>query len=265
MAAMPFAVPPQPTRRTIPFDYSFTFKLEGKPQRSVSATVMVSVEGAFVANGIGYGFVPLVEPVRFGGTRAEFQAPRGSPPFESGPVTLQEITFDAVLNLAAKRLNESQARLSGGIGAQTGAVLEAGFRFNPELVNQILLGNSFDPIDDSLLANLFELVAPPLDEVQFLYALSDEATGRAFQSEPILNTAGLGDAKGERPFRQFAVPITFAPRTRIKMDVTEIQQAKGSLYVSLHGYKVLGGEGTPTGAAAQPPAPAAGRRRRMRR
>lgn len=269
MAAMPFAVPTQTPRRTIPFDYSFFFKLEGKPQRNVSATVMVSVEASFVANGIGYGFVPQVEPVRFGGTRADFAAPALSTPVPSDailrssnlpPVTLGNIRLDSVLNLAARKLGESQARGEGGIGAQTAAVLEAGVRFNPEVVNQILLGGSFDPIDDSLLGNLFELVTPPLDEVQFLYALSDEGTGRSFQSEPILNTAGLGDAKGDRPFRQFAAPITFAPRTRVKMEVTELQQVKGSLYVSLHGYKVLGGEGTPTGVASE-----AERRRRMRR
>jgi len=87
------------------------------------------------------------------------------------------------------------------------------------------------------------------DLVLFLYALSDEGTGRSFQSEPLLNLAGLGIADGDRPFRHFAQPIIFAPRTTIRMDVTPKTDYVGELYVALHGYKVLGGPGTPTGRA----------------
>jgi hypothetical protein len=85
--------------------------------------------------------------------------------------------------------------------------------------------------------------------VQFKYALFDEGSGREFQSEPILNIAGLGSAGGERPFRYFAQPIVFKPRSTIRMEVTEVSDFKGLLQVALHGYKVLGGSDTSTGLA----------------
>jgi len=262
MAATPSPLPPpaSPQRRTIPFDYSFTFELTGQPERVAVAKVEVSVEASFVATAIGYGFRPKVERIVFGGTRGEFAAPINAQPAallaaKAPAVTLDRISLQRVLDLAARRLGESQQRARSDIGAQTAAVLEAGVRLNPEVARQVLLGASSDPIDDSLLPRLFEIVPLPPEDIQFLYAISDAGSGREFQSEPLLNTAGLGDPRGIRPFRQFAVPIVFEPRTTIRMQITELQTTKGALHVSLHGYKVLGGAGTPTGAtvAAQPP------------
>ena len=104
-----------------------------------------------------------------------------------------------------------------------------------------------DRCEPDVMSEAFEAIAAPPEHIQFTYALFDEASGREFQSEPILNTAGLGTANGERPFRYFARPITFAPLSVIRMDVTEISTVRGELHVSLHGYKVLGAAGTPTG------------------
>src|SRR5258705_240033 len=81
------------------------------------------------------------------------------------------------------------------------------------------------------------------------YVLFDEGSGREFQSEPIMTTAGLGSANGERPFRYFARPIIFKPRSTIRMEVTEVSDFSGELHVSLHGYKVLGDPDSPTGTA----------------
>jgi hypothetical protein len=75
--------------------------------------------------------------------------------------------------------------------------------------------------------------------IQFLYEIFDEGTGRAFQNEPVLSTAGLGDPDGERPFRQFATPIVFEPMTTIRLEITEATNLKGSLHITLHGYKTL--------------------------
>jgi len=77
--------------------------------------------------------------------------------------------------------------------------------------------------------------------IQFLYALADEGTGRAFQNEPVLSTAGLGDPDGERPFRRFATPIVFEPMSTIRLEITEASDLAGSLHISLHGYKNLTG------------------------
>lgn len=130
--------------RTIPYDYSVQFKLAGEPGEQQVQTLSISVEAAFTAVSIGYGFV-------------------------------------------AERFSERS--------------------------------------------------------IQFLYEIFDEATGRAFQNEPVLSTAGLGDPEGERPFRQFATPIVFDPLTTIRFEVTEASDLKGALHVTLHGYKTLVGRG----------------------
>jgi hypothetical protein len=96
-------------------------------------------------------------------------------------------------------------------------------------------------------SRLFRLASSSTSEIQFLYALADEGTGRSFQSEPILNTAGLGISNGDRPFRYFVPPITFAPRSKISLEITEVSNFVGKLHVSLQGYKVLGAAETPTG------------------
>ena len=97
-----------------------------------------------------------------------------------------------------------------------------------------------------ILKDLFQVVGSPPEQIQFLYALFDDGSGREFQSEPILNIAGLGISNGDRPFRYFAQPITFAPRSTIRMEVTEVSDFTGELHVSLHGYKISAGAGTPT-------------------
>jgi hypothetical protein len=126
--------------RTIPYDYSVQFTLYGEPGQQQVETLTISVEAAFTAMSIGYGFV--------------------------------------------------------------------GGRFSER-------------------------------KIQFLYELFDEGTGRAFQNEPVLSTAGLGDPDGERPFRYFATPIVFDPMTTIRFEITEASELSGELHITLHGYKTL--------------------------
>jgi hypothetical protein len=104
-------------------------------------------------------------------------------------------------------------------------------------------------LSPSIASRLFEVVSPPADQVQFLYALFDEGSGREFQSEPILNTAGLGISNGDRPFRYFPKPIVFKPRSTIRLQITEVADFQGDLHISLQGYKMLGESGTPTASA----------------
>ena len=106
-------------------------------------------------------------------------------------------------------------------------------------------------LNEGILTQLFQVVGTPPEQIQFLYAIFDEGSGREFQNDPILNIAGLGISNGDRPFRYFARPITFTPHSTIRLEVTEVSEFKGELHVSLHGYKVLGGAGTPTGRVQQ--------------
>ncbi len=229
-APVPAPIPEIGSRRTIPFDYAFNFELKGEPDRVVKDTVTVSIEGEFVATAIGYGVSPKVSPFVFG-----VSVPNSG---NFGDITLGQIV--------------------GSIGDASGGTVDAanvllnGFKLNPDIADLALAlepgsnGSSPGSIAPDLFGELFRAVGAPLGEIQFKYALYDNGTGREFQSAPILNTAGLGISSGDRPFRRFATPIHFAPRTTIRMDVTEVSEFAGALQVALHGYKVLGGAGSPT-------------------
>ncbi len=159
--------------------------------------------------------------------------------------SLRTTTVDALLNGLQRALVQSPNILSGETGPE--AVFKGGIKLNPQFAELALLNDGQNPLTDrDTLRRLFQAVSAPDSEVQFLYALFDEGTGREFQSEPLLNIAGLGSSNGTRPFRYFARPITFAPRSAIRMEVTEKSDFQGELHVSLHGYKVLGGAGSPT-------------------
>lgn len=240
-------------RRTIPFDYVFEFPLTGKPETLVSRTVAVSAEGPFVAHAIGYGVIPRLPVFRFG-QDAKAPPPAKLPEFRS-------LSFTVVLAWLRNRavdlpmLEDEAGRLPGATRRRTSgpalveAVLRNGFRLNPEVADLVLTGLADaepPPLSAAVLAELFETIGAPPENIQFKYALFDEGTGRAFQSDAILNTAGLGIADGGRPFRTLAQPITFATRTTIRMDVIEVSRFAGTLHVALHGYKLLGTSGTPT-------------------
>lgn len=226
-------------RRTVPFDIAFRFTLSGVPNKVHRQIVVVSIEATFVAQSVGYGLVPTAPPITFGPPRP----PRG------GPITLGNLAFSQVIAGLATSLTDPGGRRR--IGARVASVLQNGLRLNPSFAT-LTLGSfrSQRGLDDRIRANLFEAVAPT-ERVQFLYAFFDDATGREFQSEPILNIAGLGIADGDRPFRYFATPIVFKPRSTIRLEVTELTTFVGELHVALHGYKVLGGAGSPTGRAVR--------------
>jgi hypothetical protein len=235
-------------QRTIPFEYAFRSReadgrlavpyidMTGTPNRTTHATVIVSIEAAFTAVGIGYGVVPQPRPVRFG-------------PDPKLTLSLSNVRLGDVLDGLARAVDEDPVKLGGRLGPETVAVLTRGFRLTPQFTSLALGTNQLASFDPSVVGRLFEEVPVSPEDVQFLYALYDEGSGRAFQSDPILNTAGLGIANGDRPFRAFTPPITFASRTTIRLDVTELTEIPAQLYVSLHGYKVLGSAGTPTGRA----------------
>lgn len=251
-------------RRTIPFDYAFRFELEGRKDIVHNRTVSVSIEAAFTAVSIGYGVVPKVTAITFPIAPKSMLAPPATPP----PVPalmggLLPSPLDAFKNVVAaliERLDEPKLK-GEKLGPRTAAVLQTGFRLNPAFAERILISSDVKSLDIKTLTEFFASVAAPPDQILFKYAIFDDGTGREFQSEPILNIAGLGTADGMRPFRYFARPIEFAPRTNIRMQVTEVSEFEGDLHVSLQGYKTLGAPGSPTG----PRLPSSRLRRRVRR
>jgi hypothetical protein len=241
--------------KTIPFDYSFRLDLEGIPQKVHRRIVTVSVEATFIAVSVGYGVIPRVPPIIFGPKRIDPDT--GEP--VAVPIPLRDITIgDLIDGLRGAFTPESENFIKGEGGAE--AVLKNGIKLNSDLAERALVGidEDEDPygtravrLEPSAQERLFQVVGAPPEQIQFLYALFDDATGREFQSTPVLNTAGLGNATGDRPFYYFARPIIFAPRSTIRMEVTEVSAFSGELYISLNGYKMLGAAGTPTGARAQ--------------
>jgi hypothetical protein len=225
-------------QRAIPFDYTFRFDLEGEPDRVVRSIVTVSVEATFIAVSIGYGVVPKLTPVIFGPGSDEVGG-------SEDPPTLRKISIGSLLNALGSALANSDDTLRGETGPE--AALKGGIKLNPQFAELALSNGGQANLTDDVLRSLFQVVSAPADEIQFLYALFDEGSGREFQSEPLLNIAGLGISNGDRPFRYFARPITFDPLSRIRMEVTEKSDFEGELHVSLHGYKVLGSPGSPTG------------------
>jgi hypothetical protein len=224
-----------PERRGIPFDYAFRYDLQGKPGSVINSIVTVSIEATFTAVSVGYGVVPKVQPIIFG------------PQFNTAGegTNFTQLTLGDIIDALDKEL--FAAALSKETGPE--AVFKNGIKLNPAVAELALQQRGDVSLKDDVVARLFQAVGSPSELIQFKYALFDEGSGREFQSEPILNIAGLGSAGGERPFRYFAQPIVFRPRSTIRMEVTEISDFKGELHVSLHGYKVLGGSDTPTAVA----------------
>jgi hypothetical protein len=121
-----------------------------------------------------------------------------------------------------------------------------------------LLANLLQPVNDNPLELVLCLVRHTCG-VDFRYSIIDSATGRELQNLPIHNIAGLGEANGYRPFRPFAKPVMFMPRSTIRIEIIEVsngsdtgysmygyndpatqQRVTSGLQIVLHGYKMLG-------------------------
>ena len=252
-AVRPLAIPgalADTDRRLIPFEQSFVFDLLGQ-NRTLKQSVAVSVEAPFTATSIGYGFVPIIDSVPFGPQISSFRPVvllAGREP----TAALGDIPMFAILRAAQDAFDQRPE--FGRRRPAADAVAQIGIQLNPDVARAALQGSQ---LTQSTISRLFRTVSSDGDDLLFRYALFDEGTGRAFQSEPVLNIAGLGTAKGERPFRHFQPPIEFAPQSAIGIEVIEVSNHVGQLFISLQGYKVLGAAGAPTGPA--------GRRRRLRR
>jgi hypothetical protein len=63
-----------------------------------------------------------------------------------------------------------------------------------------------------------------LSGIDFKYSIIDSGSGRELQNKAIHNVSGLGEPTGNRPFRPFARPQLFLPRSTIRIEVEEISQ-----------------------------------------
>ncbi len=204
------ATPPivAPIGKEIPYDYVAKFILEGTRGGRQQDVINISIEGAFIATAIGYGFIPKLPA--FPSTLINVG---GSAPIPllipGGAVTLSDVIADAI---------------AGELSTRTGADRNTTALHVASVIIPCLLIR--------------------LCGIDFKYSIVDSGTGRELQNQPIHNIAGLGKADGDRPFRPFPKPMMFLPRSTIRIEVEEISEgplyAGAELQIVLHGYKMLG-------------------------
>lgn len=217
----------EPSIKEIPYDYVSRFTLQGKRANRVQDVINISVEGAFVAVAIGYSFIPKpldllpqIDP-----------APPPSPTPSPVPIANQLSSF-SLIRLIASRIKRVLEPLGGADDTQT--------------VDRLV--TILQPIVEP--RNLMQCLQVKLCGIQFKYSIVDSGSGRELQNLPIHNIAGLGESNGDRPFRPFAKPMMFMPRSTIRIEIEEISEGPiytgAELYIVLHGYKILGyGMGLP--------------------
>jgi hypothetical protein len=202
----PISSPGSSPTSIIPYDYAARFELKGVPGNIVQDVINVSAEGVFVAVAIGYGFEE---------ERGQFIEIPVAPPPTLGEVTLGEIPIETLIT---------------------------GFRLEPRLGPALFPNEQLAP---GFSSKLFQRVKTP-EEISFLFSIVDSGTGRELQDEPTHNVASLGTSNGERPFRFLAQPLTFLPRSTIRLQIIERSEGiKGTLFIVLYGYKILGASSCP--------------------
>jgi hypothetical protein len=229
----------------IPYDYGVSFPISGRPGNVVQGVLNIASDGVFVAVGIGYGFEeergrPL--QLRPGSLSDDENT------LLPGDITLGQIPPEALIE--GVRLNPGLAPMifagdnfNGNGGGRRGAsIRERTFSDQPLSYDLVRA-----PIDGRALQRptLLERVKTPA-ELTFLLSIVDSGTGREMQDEPVHNIASLGKSNGERPFRLLAQPVTFQPRSSIRVQIIERSpDTIGTLFVVLYGYFLQSGSGCP--------------------
>lgn len=218
--------------------------------------------------------------------RASRSVSPGLPPLDSTP-SLNEIPFDYVAKFTLTGIRGNRIQDVINISVE-GAFVAVAIGYSliparPLILNPEALGRSpfrshiepfiepapsaDDPSNEALaqaerrriqqaqlIAALSQCQAMQLCGIDFKYSIIDSGSGRELQNQPIHNIAGLGESSGDRPFRPFARPMLFTPRSTIRIEIEEIsegplygyedpqtrQRIGGELFMVLHGYKLLG-------------------------
>ncbi len=193
----------------VPYDYGAPFALSGNPGNAIESAIAFAPDGVFVAVGIGYGFAEERDR-----DLALAQNVAGA----ARDVTLDKIPVEALID---------------GFRIRPGAddlIFIPGLPGEPQFSDTVL--------GPAQLDRLLTRLKPP-SELSFLFSIVDTATGRELQDEPTHNLASLGIATGERPFRRLANPISFLPRSTVRLQVIEqTPDAKGTLFIVFYGYRV---------------------------
>lgn len=212
------------------YDYAAVFELSGRPGDVHQDVITISPDAVFVAVAISYG----LDERR--GRPLSFTVPPPPPPVTPG-------TFVPADHIA--------------LGLLPPDALITGFRVAPAMEPVVFnlpppgaggrvppLSFSSNELPLSFAPRLLERIVRPEDFTFFLNIV-DTASGRELQDEPMHSLASLGRSDGKRPFRPLARPMTFLPRTTVRLQVSEQSLvAPGStLFIVLHGYRVYASSG----------------------
>jgi hypothetical protein len=212
----------------IPYDYGAIFPISGRPGNVVQSVINIAPDSLFVAVAIGYGFEEdRGRALDFKPTAQNDEDPPPGDTVRPGNITLGELPASALID--GFRVNPRSGHLVFG---ENGGLTDT--RLPTEVVRKGLL---------------FQRIKAPA-EISFLFSILDSGTGRELQDQPAHNIASLGKSNGERPFRLLAQPITFQPRSTIRLQIVERSQGvQGNLFVVLYGYQVVGSSGCPEAVA----------------
>jgi hypothetical protein len=210
----------------IPYDHAATFELTGRPGNIVQDVINVASDGVFVATAIGYGFEEQrARPINNPAPAVATAPGPGAPPLVTpGAVTLGELPLTALIE--GFRISPQLAPLVFSAPPNRAFI-------NQQIARELFFGSAQD-------RGVIERVKPP-EDISFFFSIVDSDTGREFQDQPAHNLASLGKSNGERPFRLLARPLSFMPRSTLRLQIAErTQGAQGTLFIVLYGYKILG-------------------------
>src|SRR5215475_10517061 len=243
MAARPTAWPPGGAPSPggtegmiIHYDHTATFELKGRPGNVAQDVINVGSDGVFVATATGYGFEeqrarPINNPAA-AATAAAVAAALAPAPATS--VTPGDFT----------------------LGQLPLASLIEGFRISPRFAPLVFTPAPNQAFSEQPIAfdlffgslpdrSVLEKVKTP-EDISFFFSIVDSGSGREFQDQPAHNLASLGKSNGERPFRLLARPLSFLPRSTLRLQIAErTEGAQGTLFIVLYGYKILGAAACP--------------------
>jgi hypothetical protein len=215
----------------IPYDLGATFRITGRPGNLVQDVINISANGTFVAVGIGYGFEEERERPIGAPNAIQFAAKDDS--IVVGDLVLEDLPLAALIE--GFRVNPRFA--DWVFGGRALGVGNGGFTGSPAIPGTVPADRVFGSVLERIKAS---------EEISFLFSLVDSGTGREFQDQAAHNLASLGKSNGERPFRLLAQPFHFAPRSTLRLQVTErTEGVRGTLFIVLYGYRVLGAAACP--------------------
>lgn len=205
-----------PTSHVVPFDYVSTLELKGLFGETREDEIPINIDGGYVATALGYSLEVRDSAVL--------------------------LNVEAALVPGTDWVDLKKIKL---VDLAPVEALFEGIRILPAWVKfAFMAGGRLTTVIRDMVSDrernesrLFQRLNRP-EEVRFLYSMNDSATGRDLQNKPILNTAGLGIATGDRPFKVLHKPMMFLPRSSIQLKVQEIF-GRGRLHIVFQGYKII--------------------------